>query len=747
MVRSAGTTSLVVDVPPGAMFAPITVTIGGLTAYSRSSFTPLPAAAYPVVATSFAHRIDFPTGGMMRMGTIADLDGDGRLDLIGTNDNNSLSIFRNTSHPGTIISASFAPVTNVPTGYRPYSVSAGDLDGDGKLDLAVANNAGSSVSVLKNVGAPGSLTFLNQLQFFAGPLPTAVVITDLDGDGRPDLVVSSNGGGIYVLRNITVTDTIQFAAAWDSTTPDGCGSLAAADIDGDGLPDIVVANGNSRISVFRNTSTAGKISFASAVAYEGPAAVWSIAIGDIDGDGKPDIVAGSNLNNTVSVLRNTGSIGNIGFDLKTDFSPGSLSWNMALGDVDGDGKPELIVPGTNLGTVSVFPNVSHSGSISFTQPFHFPTGGLSMSVNIGDLDRDGLPDLVIGNFYTGNSISVLRMTPAALRQIFVTPDSLAYGWVRVGARDTLVLTVTNTGITDSLRINSLTSTGGLFTVQPGGGVIPPLGSLIFSVVYAPASASRDTASLLIGSDDSSNSPVRIPLTGRGYRLAKEPVFFGITPAGYGQVRITWFRSLLDTAGAADPVVQYSLWRMVPGSLGAGLPGNPGAESRRTDALIDPLWDFVESIPAARFERYTTLASTVLDYSNMNTANVFMVAAHTENGNVYLSTPDTTIVRTVQVTGVGVQGIVQGAGRFMLDQNYPNPFNPRTTIRYALPEGADVRLSVFNTLGQEVAVLVEGRQEAGYHEAKFDGSALASGVYFYRLRAGAFVLSRSLVLIR
>ena len=83
----------------------------------------------------------------------------------------------------------------------------------------------------------------------------------------------------------------------------------------------------------------------------------------------------------------------------------------------------------------------------------------------------------------------------------------------------------------------------------------------------------------------------------------------------------------------------------------------------------------------------------------------------------------------------------------LQQNYPNPFNPSTTIRYGLPNKSAVRLSVFNTLGQNVSTLVNGEQEAGYHEVKFDAAGLSSGVYFYRLESGAYVQTRKLLLIR
>jgi hypothetical protein len=99
-----------------------------------------------------------------------------------------------------------------------------------------------------------------------------------------------------------------------------------------------------------------------------------------------------------------------------------------------------------------------------------------------------------------------------------------------------------------------------------------------------------------------------------------------------------------------------------------------------------------------------------------------------------------------VTGItpSVTPVPEG---FTLGQNYPNPFNPSTTIRYGLPVRSQVTLAVFNTLGQEVARLVQGEQEAGYHEVKFDGSKLASGVYFYQLQAGDFVQSKKLMVLK
>ena len=84
--------------------------------------------------------------------------------------------------------------------------------------------------------------------------------------------------------------------------------------------------------------------------------------------------------------------------------------------------------------------------------------------------------------------------------------------------------------------------------------------------------------------------------------------------------------------------------------------------------------------------------------------------------------------------------------FSLEQNYPNPFNPSTTIRYGLTNRSHVTLTVYSTLGQQVTLLQNGEQEAGYHEVRFDGKNLSSGVYFYRIQAGEFVASKRLLLL-
>ncbi|HBQ60300.1 MAG TPA: hypothetical protein DD671_11945, partial [Balneolaceae bacterium] len=105
-----------------------------------------------------------------------------------------------------------------------------------------------------------------------------------------------------------------------------------------------------------------------------------------------------------------------------------------------------------------------------------------------------------------------------------------------------------------------------------------------------------------------------------------------------------------------------------------------------------------------------------------------------------------------ITGYGasIVSVEEGSmipSEYALEQNYPNPFNPSTTIKYALPEAANVQLLVYDLLGRQVSLLVSKQQSAGYHEIQFDASRMATGIYIYRIEAGDFVQTKKLMLIK
>jgi hypothetical protein len=356
-VTAATATSITATVPTGATYAPITLLNTGtvLACGSRSNFNPIYAPA--------------------KSG-------------IGTGD--------------------FLPRVDLGTGNRPNSVAIGDVDGDGKPDLALANRNSNTVSVLRNTSTSGSVGFADKEDFGTGSEPFSVAIGDVDGDGKPDLAVANVGSGrVSVLRNTSTSGTVSFAAKVDFGTGSQPNSVAIGDLDGDGKPDLAVANrGSNTVSVLRNTSTSGSVGFADKVDFVTGSAPFSVAIGDADGDGKPDLAVANNASNTVSVLRNTSTSGSVGFADKVDFVTGTRPYSVAIGDADGDGKPDLVVANVNSTTVSVLRNTSTSGTVSFATKVDFGTGTNPYSVAIGDVDGDGKPDLAVANAGS-NTVSVL----------------------------------------------------------------------------------------------------------------------------------------------------------------------------------------------------------------------------------------------------------------------------------------------------------------------------------------------------
>jgi hypothetical protein len=263
-----------------------------------------------------------------------DLNGDGKAD-VAVVDSQGVSVLFNDGSGTLLAPVSFA------TGTVPSWVALGDLNGDGKADLAVANQgaydgsvwSGGDVAVLLNMGGG---TFI-AASYPAGVSPTAVTMADLNGDGKPDLAVAS-GTGVSVLLN-NGGGTFAAPASYGSGTNPL--SVAAADLNGDGKIDLAVGSRAGSASVLLNV---GNGTFAAAVNY-GFTSMYNVAgpvvIGDLNGDGRPDLVGATYANpcSAVAVLLNQGS-GVFGAPSYFSGSPSSV----AVGDLNGDGKLDLVVP-------------------------------------------------------------------------------------------------------------------------------------------------------------------------------------------------------------------------------------------------------------------------------------------------------------------------------------------------------------------------------------------------------------------
>ena len=288
-------------------------------------------------------------------------------------------------------------------------MASGDFNGDGKANLVTANYGAGTVSVLLDTTPAGATapTFAPQVTFAVGSGPTWVAVGDFNGDGRPDVVTANNGAGtVSVLLNTTPAGATAPTFAPQVTFAVGTDpfSVAVGDFNGDGRPDLAVANfGSSTVSVLLNTTAAGATAptFAPQVTFAVGSGSYYVASGDFNGDGKPDLVVSNANADTVSVLLDTTADGATAptFAPQVTFAVGATPYGVAVGDFNGDGRPDIAVANDGAGTVSVLLDTTADGATTptFTLQATFAAGTDAYDIAVGDFNGDGKADLAVVN--------------------------------------------------------------------------------------------------------------------------------------------------------------------------------------------------------------------------------------------------------------------------------------------------------------------------------------------------------------
>ena len=402
-VLSASATTLVVTVPAGASYLPITVTMNNIQASSALPFIVRSGSGGSFNSNSFSNAGTYAITSSsqdINAGSLGDIDGDGKIDVVTGNTNSfgSMSVFPNTSSVGNI---SFGTRLDIFTP-TPVMNLLRDMNGDGLLDLVV-NAAG--LSIAQNISSPGNIAFgafTSYGNVFYSDYGLAV--GDIDGDGRPD-VVSKGGAKVNVVRNTSTNGILSFENNIEYQQTGGPETIALADLDGDGKPEMIVGYLSAgTFSLFKNISIKGKIIFAPAVTFACPNGVYGMTTGDINGDGKIDIVFAAQ---NIIVFKNTSNaVGNFSFAsaytcLNTD------GYAVEIADLDGDGKPDLVSPNQSDQTFSIFRNNGSGSTISFEPRVTFATfsDAYPRSAPLGDLDGDGKTDIALTNYNSDNFIA------------------------------------------------------------------------------------------------------------------------------------------------------------------------------------------------------------------------------------------------------------------------------------------------------------------------------------------------------
>jgi hypothetical protein len=325
------------------------------------------------------------------MVAVADVNGDGRKDLICVNYYGpSVSVLTNNGGSG------FVPSGTYSVGAYPTAVTTADVNGNGKMDIITANSgsAASSLSVLTNNGSGG---FVLSGTHPVGTEPAWVTAADVNGDGKMDLISANwgsfNGNTLTVLTNNGSGGFVLSSSPVVGLSPM---SVAAVDVNGDGKIDLVSANrADDSISVLTNNGSGGFVLAGSNTVGYDPVCV---AATDVNGDGKVDLIAanwGRGSGSTLTVLTNNGSSG---FVLSSTPTVGSGSIAVATGDVNGDGKVDLVSANLYSSTFSILTN---NGVGGFGLATNLPVGPNPNSVTAADVNGDGKVDLISPN--SGNS--------------------------------------------------------------------------------------------------------------------------------------------------------------------------------------------------------------------------------------------------------------------------------------------------------------------------------------------------------
>jgi hypothetical protein len=456
----------------------------------------LPSSA--VATLTFDPHADIPVGAVPLSVVVGDFNSDGQQDLATANGgtgSNSASVLLGTG------TGAFIGATDVAAGESPYAVSVGDFNSDGKQDLAAANVGSNSVAILLGTGS-GSFDVSANLA--VGSSPQAVSVGDFNSDGKQDLAtanVDSNNVSILLGRGDGNFQSQITAAAGSS--PQG---VVVGDLNGDGKQDLAVANQESSdVSILLGK---GDGSFQTQMMMPtfwpsfpnfGPVGFpSSIAVGDLNSDGKLDLVApvrdvGISTSAYVALLRGAGA--GFFFGVEGWLVEGYWPSSIVVGDLDGDGKLDLAVAQDSSNSVGVLLGKAPG---DFKVLPGYDVGSSPRSIAIGDFNNDNSLDLVTANA-DSSSVSVLLNAPSANP----SPAVLSFGSVVPVPQGWLSApqnaTITNNGsaplIVSGFVLSGTDGDDFLTSTDTCHALVPPGSSCSVAVRFAPQAQGSSSAML------------------------------------------------------------------------------------------------------------------------------------------------------------------------------------------------------------------------------------------------------------
>jgi len=523
---SISNSQIIVTVPASSLAAALT---GSLTVVNPNT-APLEGTSnvvffpitIPTASVSTLAQTVFAVEGFPNKVAVGDFNGDGKLDLaVANQDANTVSILLGDG------TGNFTTASSPATGSYPYSVAVGDFNGDGKLDLAVVNTDSNTLSILLGDGT-GNFTAASSPA--TGINPLSVAVGDFNGDGKLDLAVANEGSNTV---SILLGDgTGNFTAASSPATGSYPQSVAVGDFNGDGKLDLAVTNFSSNtVTVLLGDGTGNFTTALSPATGNGPIGV---AVGDFNGDGRLDLAVVNNYDGTVSVLLQAVPEAGV---------PSSL----AFGNQNLNSPKTLALTITNTGTAAVnITGTSASGpnSADFTAALNTcsspisPGGNCSLNVtftpSIAGVESATLT--VTDNAGNGTQTVSLTGTGVGIPNAGVSPPSLSFGNQQQGTTSnpqTVMLSNTGTG---ALAISSISISGNFSISSNGcGSSLAQNSSCQIGIRFTPQASGTVSGKLTIADNNNSvagsTQAVSLSGTGTNFSIAASPASQTI-PSGH-----------------------------------------------------------------------------------------------------------------------------------------------------------------------------------------------------------------------
>ncbi|HKS81716.1 MAG TPA: FG-GAP-like repeat-containing protein [Candidatus Acidoferrales bacterium] len=430
-------------------------------------------------------------------------------------------------------------------GYDPYSITTGDFNGDGKLDLAVGLTAGCGAVAILLGNGNGSFQ-APQYYTCVSLSPTQIAAADVNKDGKLDLVVNDTSStSLYVMLG-NGNGTFQSAVATPSVGSNS-GYFAVADLNADGKPDLAVSDyADNSVSILLGNGDGTFGSPTLAAAGSGP---FSVAVGDFNGDGKPDLAVADFAGDTLAVALGNG---NGTFQSPTTYSvctttdtclSGAFPYTVIAADFNKDGKLDVLVGDQDAYVSNAFLGLAYNngfqlflgngdGTFQSAQPYMAGFGALYALA--ADVDGNGTPDVVLADPGDYMANVLLNLTPAAS----ATPATLTFAAEAIGKTST-PKSATFTNLTPpggaSMTPPTLSITGadaGDFAISGNKctNTLAPRGKCTVSLTFTAAGIGKRSASLLF-TDGAWNSPQKVSLSGTGpdFSITASPSSLSVSP--------------------------------------------------------------------------------------------------------------------------------------------------------------------------------------------------------------------------